>query len=174
MKHIEQVIILGAGASTSDGMPIQSELFKEFFKKRLKFEAEKKSNSKLIYLLNGQEELIKKFFDDFWGIDTESFKTKTEFPTFEECLGMLDIANIQRQSFKEYDREMIYKIRNALIFLISNLLDDKELKNLELFLFCWDEVPGKDKGRRLISFLKQNFDINLTKTAQIKKSTALP
>ena len=36
------------------------------------------------------------------------------------------------------------------------------------YLFSWDEIPGNDNGK-LIEFLKQKFEIDLLKTAEIEK-----
>lgn len=157
-KRIEQVIILGAGASKSEGAPLQNELFKEFFKNRSRFEDLKKSNKKIWNLVEGQEKLIKDFFSDFWGIEIYNYQKKTNyFPTFEECLGMLDLAFIQGQSFKGYDQEKINIIRNALIFLISDLLDNRKLREINHRKLI-DRLKNENILKKT-AFISLNYDI---------------
>jgi hypothetical protein len=43
-----------------------------------------------------------------------------------------------------------------------------QLKALDEYLFCWNDVPGND-NRRLIDFLMQKFSIYWVKTANIEK-----
>ena len=60
--NIKDVIILGAGASKSEGAPLQNELFKEFFeyyKRVLK--------GKVWSLSEEQENSIIEYFKKFWG-----------------------------------------------------------------------------------------------------------
>jgi hypothetical protein len=158
MGPIKQVIILGAGASKSEGAPLQNELFEFFFNDRAGFEDLKKSNPKIWNLDDKQELLIKEFFSDFWGIEIYNYKDQTNYiPTFEECLGMLDLANIQEQSFKGYDQEKINKIRNALIFLISARLDIGKLRESD-----HKELIDRLKCENILHktvFISLNYDI---------------
>jgi len=158
MRRIEQVIILGAGASKSEGAPLQNELFELFFKDREGFEDLKKSNPKIWNLDDKQEKLIKKFFNDFWGIEIINYKNQINYiPTFEECLGMLDLANMQGQSFKGYDQKKINKFRNALIFLISARLNINKLRennHKELINRLKSENRLKETA-----FISLNYDI---------------
>ena len=64
--NIEDVIILGAGASKSEGAPLQNEVFKEFFE-YLK--------DKVWGLSKKQEKLIIEYFKKFWGIEASSQKS---------------------------------------------------------------------------------------------------
>jgi len=157
MRRIEQVIILGAGASKSEGAPLQNELFNEFSKVQSKFEELKKSHPKIWNLVEGQEKLIKDFFNDFWGIDIMFYKNKKDFPTFEECLGMLDLANLQGQSFKGYDQEKINKIRFALIFLIAELLDNRKLTEINHKKLI-DRLKSENRLKET-AFISLNYDI---------------
>jgi len=71
---------------------------------------------------------LKNYFCKFWCINVES--NNVNFPTFEDCLGMLDLAYYMGKSFIGFNKEEIKKIRNALIFLIGYILhielDEKE------------------------------------------------
>jgi len=119
--RVKDVIILGAGASKSEGAPLQNELFKEFFEYYRQV-----LKGKTWSLSKKQENLIIEYFRNFWGIDIENYQNHTvEFPTFEECLGVLDLAYFRGESFKRCTRKKIDQIRNALIFLIAKILDEK-------------------------------------------------
>jgi len=129
--NIKDVILLGAGASKSEGAPLQNELFKEFFeyyRRVLKDKQHRLREDKdnVWNLSKEQEELIVKYFKNFWGINIKSYQNKNiKFPTFEECLGVLDLAYYRGESFKNYHKKKIEQIRNALIFLIAKVLDEK-------------------------------------------------
>jgi len=86
-----------------------------------------------------------------------NYKNKEEFPTFEECLGMLDFANLQGQSFKGYDQEKINKTRNALIFLIADRLDNRKLREINHKKM----IEGLKSENRLkeTAFISLNYDI---------------
>ncbi len=59
------------------------------------------------------------------------------------------------------DKEKIFKIHLAEMPLSA---DVDIIKLLEMYVFCWDNIPGNDNGR-LIEFLKQKFGIELTDAA---------
>jgi len=52
--------------------------------------------------------------------------------------------------------------------LLWEKINENIRKNLNSYLFSWDEIPGNDDGR-LIRFLTQNFGIEWAKTAKIEK-----
>jgi len=114
---INDVIFLGAGASASDGAPIQSELFKNYFSNHYNDEL---SNS------------LKNFFKDFFGINTEHLE-KENFPTFEEVLGILELSISRNESFKNYpimpSNPKVQEVKEQLIFLIAKILRHKLLSN---------------------------------------------
>ena len=106
-EKIKNVIILGAGASKSEGAPSQKELIKIFFE-----------NKKI----HGPK-LIKEFFNEFWGINDNNIKN-SELPTFEECLGVLDLAYLRRECFKGWPKDKIIRCRTALVYSIAKTLND--------------------------------------------------
>jgi DNA polymerase III delta prime subunit len=61
---------------------------------------------------------------------------------------------------------------NSILQIANN--EDRGLKesymdyaeNENMYLFCWEEIPGKESGR-LIDFLKQNYSVDWVKTAKI-------
>lgn len=146
--NIKNVIILGAGASKSEGAPLQNELFKEFFK-----------ISKQQNLLGKQDKLIINYFKKFWGIDIENHQNhEIDFPTFEECLGVLDLAYYRGESFKSYPKEKIDQIRNALIFLIARVLDEKLGREKTHHKKLIERLKNEGDLRET-AFLSLNYDI---------------
>lgn len=110
MEQVNQVIILGAGASKSEGAPLQNELFKEFFKR---------------YSEQKHAKPVLDFFLHFWGIDfTKGDITESSLPSFEECLGILDWAVLRSETLKGYTHERINKVRSNLVFLIAKVLEE--------------------------------------------------
>lgn len=152
--NTKQIVILGAGASKSEKAPLQGELFTEFFnyyKTVLK--------GKIWSLSKSQERLIIHFFKDFWGIDIYNYqKDNVKFPTFEECLGVLDLAYFRGESFREYTKEKINKIRSALIFLIAKVLDEK-LKGKIIYHKKLIDRLESEKTLKETAFLSLNYDI---------------
>jgi len=153
--NIKNVIILGAGASKSEGAPLQNELFKEFFayyKHLLKDE--------MWSLSKEQEILIVEYFKKFWGIDIKNLQNKDiKFPTFEECLGVLDLAYHRGESFKDYPNKKIEQTRNALIFLIAKILDEKlKSKGIIYHKMLINKLKNEGNLKRT-AFLSLNYDI---------------
>lgn len=150
---IEDIIILGAGASKSESAPLQNELIKEFFQyyKNMLEENERKLSKKGL--------LIFDFFRDFWGIDFKSFKREDKyFPTFEECLGILDLANIRRESLKGYVKEKIDELRNDLIFIIGKILYEKLRGGTQYHNILVDRLIKENKLEKT-AFISLNYDI---------------
>ena len=143
MDCIDQVIILGAGASKSEGMPLLDELFGEFIQSHSQEE---------------QGKQILDFFSDFWGINHENFQASMDFPSFEECLGILDWARIRSESFKGYNTDKIDNIRNNLLYLISKVLD----KNLKGRSTNHESLINRLKTENNLAetaFISLNYDI---------------
>jgi NAD-dependent SIR2 family protein deacetylase len=121
---IKNVIILGAGASKSEGAPLQKELIGEFFKLlkegKLSDKLEENNGDK-----NNYYNQVKDYFEKFWGINIENIEkiNNDMFPTFEECLGVLDLAYLRGECFKECSKNNIIEYRNALIFCIAKTLE---------------------------------------------------
>ncbi|MFZ5993500.1 MAG: SIR2 family protein [Thermodesulfobacteriota bacterium] len=119
---IEDIIFLGAGASACEGAPLQGDLFREYFRS-CQIERDDRLN-------NEMDQRLVEFFEIFFGIDIKSgVLDNVSFPTFEEILGMLELALNREESFKDYnltpDKPRIQRIREDLIFLIAIILDKK-------------------------------------------------
>lgn len=144
MNQVEQVIILGAGASKSEGMPLQNELFKKFFK---------------YYLKKDRDKLIMDFFRDFWGMDESNYHIPgINFPTFEECLGTLDWAYSRGETLKGYSQEKINKIRDGLVFLIAKVLDESLKNKVSHHANLLERLSAEDRLGKT-AFVSLNYDI---------------
>jgi NAD-dependent SIR2 family protein deacetylase len=112
---IDEVIFLGAGASAADGAPTQNRLFKDYFERGPHTDAMSTS--------------LSQFFKDFFGIDTGGNLNSTDFPTFEEVLGILELALNRYESFRNYPlmpkNPKVQNIREQIIFLIARILKEK-------------------------------------------------
>ena len=90
-REHQTVIFLGAGASATDSAPIQSELFREYFQLR-------RSINEGVRRHDAGHDLAE-FFRTFFGIAVETTPLdEVEFPTFEEVLGILELAESEDES----------------------------------------------------------------------------
>lgn len=89
------VIFLGAGASAADGAPLQNQLFKSF----VNASHDNRYKSKCTRIKNE----INDFFELFFGFNIDSdlvVDGKVDFSTFEEALGILDLAISKNEEFR--------------------------------------------------------------------------
>lgn len=95
-------IFLGAGASAAENLPIQNEIFSRYFKYNLPKHPDSEMNKKLV-----------DFFKEIFNIDVlDDNIDKVNFPTFEEVLGILDMADQRMEAFKNLAQILIIiKIR---------------------------------------------------------------
>jgi hypothetical protein len=151
-SNIENVIFLGAGASKADGAPLQNELFRDYFK--LSSE-NRNSNSK------ESHERLKNFFNIFFGINSNELE-HTSFPTFEEALGVLEIALNRGESFKGYDLSAdhpdIQRIRQDLIFLMAITIKEKLNIGLSHHRNLVERLAGEGTLSKT-AFISLNYDI---------------
>ena len=123
---VHMLLFLGAGASAADGAPIQAHLFREFFKY---------SRNKGPYdpTHNWDRELAT-FFYQFFGIDVDNDDLdRVVFPTFEEILGILEIASSQGESFRDLlgphlikdGTSQLWHLHDVLVFSIAEILHEK-------------------------------------------------
>lgn len=121
------VVFLGAGASASEGAPIQATLFRDYFVQY------QKEPPQRVYHEWDRE--LATFFAEFFGIDVDHGKLDTAlFPTFEEVLGVLELADSQGESFRDWGtsnlvdghrKPRIQHLRDVLVLLIAEVLDKK-------------------------------------------------
>src|SRR5580704_6089400 len=118
----DTAIFLGAGASKAEGAPLQGELFKQYFSSPLYRGKRSLRNRELTA-----------FFQEMFGIDVKRKDlTNDSFPTFEEVLGLTDLAIIRKEAFRNFDIENRAKnsgrlrfIAQYLVFLVAKVLDAK-------------------------------------------------
>lgn len=147
MATFRQVVFLGAGASASDGAPIQNKLFKEYFS----------SNPESI------SPVLKKFFDDFYGIDTSKNPASVEYPSFEELLGILEISLSRGESFRGYPitplNPYIQRLREELIFLIAKILKETLHDRFRTNHTALVDRLRREGTLRNTTFISLNYDI---------------
>lgn len=121
---MKTAIFLGGGASAAEGAPVQSALFKKYFK-ALRAENNYSDYRRVSELSAYFKQM---FFIDVLNDDLDEIN----FPTFEEAIGLLDLAVRKRQSFREFDLENLAKssnrigfIRQYLVLLMAEVLEDK-------------------------------------------------
>lgn len=149
--QIKNAIILGAGASSSEGAPLQSRLFQEFF-------ANSPKDCESTQII----QRLKVFFQDFFGINIDNDLTGVVFPTFEEILGILEFAVDRGESFKDYsitqDKPRVQAVRQDLIFLIALILKEKLQKKCEHHSNLVQRLVDRDELRKT-AFISLNYDI---------------
>jgi NAD-dependent SIR2 family protein deacetylase len=121
-EDAKRVIILGAGASAADGAPLQAGLFRKYA------EIVQRDATSLIHASSEGE--LRTLFYLFWGVDIDSPDLDTQrFPTFEEALGLLELAQSRNEFFKAFgglhaEATRSQEMRAHLISLIALVLDD--------------------------------------------------
>lgn len=118
-------IFLGAGASKAEGAPLQNEIFYEYF-----------SSNDFKESIDEMDRELATFFDYLFNIDLDNGNLENIiFPTFEEALGLTDLAIMRKESFVNFDIEnrasnsgRLRFISQYLVYLVAKLLD-KKLKN---------------------------------------------
>lgn len=120
MRDSKYMIFFGAGASASEGAPIQSTLFEMYFK-TLEDVENKWFDIELIHFLN-------EYFGIEFPIDNNK---KLNFPTFEEILGILDQAIIKNQSLRYFcndaglqNGDKLRKLRRAVLMVLARVLHE--------------------------------------------------
>ena len=153
-------IFLGAGASAAEHCPIQNQLFVEYFKSLTQKDYENEMNKEL-----------HKFFKVMFDIDTMNDDIeKVLFPTFEEVLGIIDLAEQRRESFKNFRLEIfnnrtdsIRILREYLILLMAKLLHNDDKTNNYYHKLLIDNLL-KANVLKDITFISANYDIHIDNT----------
>ncbi|MTI70832.1 MAG: hypothetical protein FH751_11340 [Firmicutes bacterium] len=148
-------IFLGAGASKAEGAPLQNEIFYEYFS------SEDFNNS-----YDEMDRELATFFYDFFNIDLDNDSLENVvFPTFEEALGLIDLAIRRKESFVGFD--IVNRASNSgrlrfisqyLVFLIAKLLNKKLKKSNNLH----DQLVERLYYLNIIKdtfFISTNYDI---------------
>lgn len=152
------VVFLGAGASASEGAPMQATLFRDYF-------IDQKSEPAHRIHHEWDSELAT-FFLDFFGIDVDHGDLNaTNFPTFEEVLGILELADSQGESFRDWGtsnlvdgqrKPRLQHVRDLMVLLIAQVLDKRLLNVGDQHRALLQNLKG---GLRDTSFISLNYDI---------------
>lgn len=153
-------IFLGSGASAAENLPIQNELFSEYFK-----------NITLKDCNNDMNKELYKFFKQMFNIDViKDDMNLANFPTFEEVLGLLDLAEQRRESFKNFSLETLNKrsdslrfLRQYLILLMAQAIHKTPRLNNKYHKLLLDNLL---KSNTLLdtTFISANYDIHIDNT----------
>jgi hypothetical protein len=120
---VDTAIFLGAGASKAEGAPLQGELFRDYF-----------SSEHFKISCDEMDRELATFFLEMFRIDVDRSDEidKIRFPTFEEVLGLTDLAVMRKESFKNFDIEnratnsgRLRFIAQYLVFLVAKVLAAK-------------------------------------------------
>lgn len=150
----DTAIFLGAGASKAEGAPLQGELFKEYFSSDLFRDSH-----------DSMDRDLATFFLQMFRIDVDQDVSKVEFPTFEEVLGLTDLAIIRKEGFRYFDIEnravnsgSLRFIAQHLVFLVAKILDAKLQDRAPLHRKLVSALNAVGELRNLV-FVSTNYDI---------------
>ncbi len=133
MAGPELAIFLGAGASCSEGAPTQSSLFSDFFSTSFEGYRGLPPNDPSLQKIKTLKNGLVRFFEDFFGFDPTNPSPDAQFPTFEEALGLIDLAISRDEAFRHFEGNLTHQqwgatlrnIRTDFVFLIALILDKK-------------------------------------------------
>jgi hypothetical protein len=113
---MKTAIFLGAGASSEDGAPLQSEIFNKYFT-GLRKDGYPRGED--------EERALIKYFQKMFGIDVTACDSSTIFPTFEEAMGILDLAVIRNEIYKGFTNQETRSLREYLVKLMTRVIGDE-------------------------------------------------
>jgi len=156
---VKTAIFLGGGASAAAMAPVQADLFREYFS--LVRQRPEIINSEMYREVTA-------YFAAFFGIDVINSKLDDLlFPTFEEALGILDLAVRRREAFKKFDLENVSKnsnrigfLRQYLVLLMAAVLDCKSGDRRRLHRKLVEGLGQKGLLAET-SFITTNYDLLL-------------
>ena len=154
---MKTAIFLGAGASASEGAPIQNKLFRDYFK------ICKAAGN---YGYTEMERKLATFFMLMFDIDVDHGNLDNiVFPTFEEALGILDLAEIRNESFREFSNLNIASnsgqlkfMRLYLTLLMAKTIHEKLISTKKIHSKLVKNLKNKNKLQDVF-FLSTNYDI---------------
>lgn len=152
---MKTVIFLGAGASAAEGAPLQKDLLRNYFKK---------IRSQRVHDTMGKA--LKKYLRLVFNLDCETIDLDvTDFPTFEEALGVIDLALARNESIKGIHNMDLGRngpdlalIRHYLVFLLTDVIE----ANLRSYLDLHSTLVENLSSLGLLldtSFISTNYDI---------------
>jgi hypothetical protein len=150
---IEDVIILGAGASRPDGAPLQ----KDFIREYSTIVRNKRSG------LNEMDKRLYKFFKKVFKIDISAKETPaSRYPTFEEIMGVIELALSKGETFKGIPQTsvnpVLQSLHDDLIFMMATVIDKGVRRGPQFHKTLVDRL--KNGGHlRNTAFISLNYDI---------------
>ncbi len=151
----DTAIFLGAGASKAEGAPLQGQLFQNYFSSPL--------------FKNSHDDMDRElatFFALMFQIDVDNGDmAKINFPTFEEVLGLTDLAIMRKEAFRNFDIEnrapnsgRLRFIAQYLVFLVAKVLDDKLRGHAKIHRQLVSALSKANELRNIV-FVSTNYDI---------------
>ena len=106
------------------------------------------------------------FFQEMFAIDVKHRDlVNADFPTFEEVLGLTDLAIMRKEAFRRFDVDSRSKgggrlrlIAQYLVFLVANVLDEKLRDRAHIHRQMVTALRGADELRKTV-FVSTNYDI---------------
>lgn len=155
LREYTTLIFLGAGASAQDGAPTQSRLISTFIDQYQNFSENKKRRR--------QYKRISSFFEHFFQINLETVEINScSFPTFEEILGIVDLAIDRRDTFRgdmsHIPGSSLLQLRQDLVYLIGRTLK----QSLETHALSHQKLIDKFAENGVLAetlFFTTNYDI---------------
>lgn len=153
-------VFLGAGASAAENLPIQNELFSNYFKYSLPLNPYSKMNI-----------ILRQFFKEMFNIDIIFDDIdNANFPTFEEVLGVLDMAEQRKESFKNFGTDTynnknssINLLRQYLILLTANSINNASKESNKYHELLLNNLL-KENLLSNTTFISVNYDIHIDNT----------
>jgi SIR2-like domain len=151
----DTAIFLGAGASKAEGAPLQGQLFQDYFSSALF----KNSNDSM-------DRELATFFLEMFQIDVDNDDiARIKFPTFEEVLGLTDLAIMRKEGFRHFDIEnrvansgRLRFIAQYLVFLVARVLDARLQGPATFHRRLVDALRHAHELRNVV-FVSTNYDI---------------
>ncbi len=151
----DTAIFLGAGASKAEGAPLQGELFRDYFSSP----AFRKSRARM-------DRELAEFFSGMFHIDVKHGDiSRIDFPTFEEVLGLTDLAIMRKEAFRHFDIEnrdrnsgRLRFVAQYLVFLVAKVLHVKLGDRARLHRNLVSALREGNELRNTV-FVSTNYDI---------------
>jgi NAD-dependent SIR2 family protein deacetylase len=146
-------IFLGAGASNADGAPLQGGLFQEYFGSRPTSREKRPMDAALAA-----------FFKEMFSVDIrDATKRVLCFPTFEEVLGLTDLALMRKEAFRGFpvdssNARALRSMARHLIFLVAEILNERLTRRAHYHPQLVRSLQASGRLRNTM-FISTNYDI---------------
>jgi len=152
---VDTAIFLGAGASKAEGAPLQGELFREYF-----------SSDRFKESRDSMDRELADFFLKMFRINVDQGDmSKINFPTFEEVLGLTDLATMRKEAFRHFGIEnrapssdRLRSVARYLVFLVAKVLHFKLQDSATLHRKLVTALRNENELENVV-FVSTNYDI---------------